>query len=376
MLSWTQIEKTRIYNLHTFVYDSDTEQYREKGIEEIMRVNYSEMENRNGFSYTVNTEYGSTVSYKGFVLEKTFDPYYISDFFVPKGQGVIYLKGESKHISLLNFTTYYEEHHFHKDGNCVTTENRFQEYIGGPLDNPECRSYGSVQRSCGEDGSSDVTGNCFDIQAWMIGYTHWYACDDGSSLTFFPGPVSVWLYDYLEYDGFSKKINNPEVIDTTKVWVQGSSGPCTLFNRNAIGYYGGVLKGKILSDSQLVIRIYFGRGNIPQDVSIEPEGTELDKMPVLILRQSGGYSMLEYVQQGKVVNHTSFLDIPSDKPILLNREGNGFKMTFETYVGQSLMKLQVGVGYNERTQDFTKTGAGIFESHPATIMDLMVEYKD
>ncbi len=248
------------------------------------------------------------------------------------------------------------------------------------VDPGNCRKYGEIYRNgCGNDyyKTFDRTGWCYyDLQAYAIVYMHWNTCS-GESLPYSSSDplLEVWLDASLEYEGTLKKISNPQLSDTSRVWSLDSTGrPCALFNSSAL-HVGGELIGRILSERQIVTKYsMIDHNNYNENILIEPDGITLDKMPVLILRQSGGYSMIEEIQKGKVISRTSFIEIPVELPILLNGEGNGFKITFETTPWGELMKFQVGFGYDRITKDFIKTGStGIYGS-PQEIMDLMVEY--
>lgn len=406
VLTRTWSEWVRIYKLHNFRYDRRSDKFIKIDEEELMRVNdYNTEVKKTEFSYATkeisSTYYYSEENklYKGLVIEylHNFPPvdydWYtsrsednIEDFFVTKDRNIKLLKGVTRNITLGMFITNLKTDYIHKEGECIWGYHMFEEIIGEPNFSPEplneCRKYGETYRSkCGNDFTNtfDMTGMCYKLSD-ELGYQPWNTCSGGDlPYSTFDPTLEVWLDASLEYEGILKKVSNPQVFDTSRVWSSDSTGrPCALFNSSALRVNGGLI-GRILSESQIVTKYSMINYSYPystynENILIEPDGITLDKMPVLILRQSGGYSMIEEIQKGKVISRTSFIEIPAELPILLNGEGNGFKITFETTPWGELMKFQVGFGYDRITNDFIKTGlTGIYGS-PQEIMDLMVEY--
>ena len=324
------------------------------------------------------TREDQTYNFTGFVAEELFYDASIIDFFVPQSGETQFIKWEGKEFKLYepyaikcesNYTIKYSISNIE----CISEENIIQEYLESPLLQPYCTYSGTISfnhSECGSENSWDLTGLCTDIGAYYIGYGYWITCDETASFV----PASAWLYESLKYGDISMKLSNPEYDGSSQAWTVGPKGPCILFDPDA-AYVIGMLSGKILSDKHIALHSELRQGfngeSVESTIAIEPGGIELTRMPYLLLRQSGGVSFFESFG-GR--NYTSFLKIPSDKPVLLNSQRNGFIIAFETFSGLQYIKFQVGINYDETINDFTMTSTTGYSVLHDAIKDIMVEY--
>ncbi|MDA8241472.1 MAG: hypothetical protein M0Z67_14040 [Nitrospiraceae bacterium] len=366
----------RIWNISTFNYDQKLGKYTETNKEEITRADLTFPINKDfEFSY-VNTsssgDWEEKIDYKGIITESPENLFDVTDFFVPLGQNVRVLKQETKGILISQpFPLKYNDYiTFKAVRGCSGTYSETEEYIGGTFGDPSCRKYGSTNTSCGSE-SWDMSGYCYSDEIFAVGiqYFYWETCDGAVSAI--NEPVSVWISSSLDYNGYSKIINNPKLNAGSALWKVGYARPCLLFDSDA-RYVDGTLSGKILSD-QLIIQS--SSESVEKPITIEPMGRPLDSLPTLVLRQTGGYSLLQYQGTSNILNYSSFANVPSDKPILLNSKGSGFKIAFISNYNETYAILQVGTRYDEKTQDFSSISRAYIQIRPESVMDLMVEYE-
>ncbi|GEM_PF-4307131 len=388
VLSMTTSGDQRIWYVDTFVYDRNVDRYQEKSKTEVARANFSSGPNNVEFNFTqewTGESFHETIAYKGIVSEYPGDSFTVTDFFVPAGQAPKYMKLENRGLGIAEpFPTRSQRDRTETFTNrgykyCSATISEIEEYLDGPFDSPNCRRRGTQtyqDPTCGQDAAWDISGYCYadDVWAVEIQYFPWQYCD-GSGVSYSDHSVWLWISASLNYDAFSKTINNPKYNGGSKTWMVGPNGPCLLFGNDA-EYVSGTLSGRILSDNQVVVRSDLRQGYdvIEKGIVIEPGGVTLESWPYLMLRQTGGYSMFEYLGNGAIRNHTSFSDVPLDKPILLNKKGDGFKISFTPYFGRMYTKFQVGTKYDAKVMDFTAISQKDYTVQPELVMDIMVEY--
>lgn len=398
LLTMTQVGDQIVWYVTAFTYDKKSEQYSETGKNEVLRTGpiYSKET-----IYTIPPGFGGyqqMCSHDVMVRESPGKSISIGDFFVPDRQDIKFLKQELNTVTLGNPFVLKEycdltdtfkiwDYVTQTYKSCNVTGSHIEEYIGGSYEEgPNCRNRYDMRFSspdCGVDYFEDVSGYCYSDEVWAdaIQYSYWKSCN-GDFIPSDSYHQVIWLNASVTYDAINEVITNPRNNIGSPLWTADQNGPCLLTDPNAKFVYGQA-SGRILSENLAAVQSEVKqwdyspgyRESVYKGITIEPTGIVLDEMPSVLLRQTGGYSMLKLDGTGTAIgNRSSHANLPPDRPILLNGKGSGFKVSYTTQFEQRSLIFQVGTGYNAQTKDFTGVSSNYYTSLPGLIMDVMVEY--
>ncbi|UCG79071.1 MAG: hypothetical protein JSV21_04385 [Nitrospirota bacterium] len=380
-------ENEIITNLYTYLFNEDLDKYELIKAEEVDRSPPATSYDLNELKYvrTKTTDSNIENHTYNYIIEELIEVNNsIIDFFVPINGELWYLKRiRTIHHIREPFTTKSatESSRSWGIGNGETCS--YSGIINHELiDRDKCHVYGEGSYSsekCGKDSSFDESGWCTELQSFLGPSSYWQTCDNTRrlSLGINHHTMSIWSADSVEY-GNSKVIAENPFYEYNRIWQRGEEEPCINLKGDVIDIFGSNI-GKIVSDQSFVSNRYVksvvvSQGPFEDINEIYPEGITLDGTALIYLRQTGNYSILEFHNNGDFHNINSYSPNVSTTPILVNKEGSGFRviLNHELLCPNS---LHVGMHFNEHSSDFDTIGTvRVCDIKPEEIYDVMVEY--